>query len=213
MFKNWRIALATALFLTTSAFRTAEIPNHTKVADGPLSATERQYAVDLLEKTKADFLASVTGLSATQLNWKADSSRWSIGQCIEHITLAEIGIFRIQQGSMTALADAAKRAEVKLTDAQVVQFLTNRTGKAQAPDVIKPTGRFPSPDAALQAYGQQRDKIITYIKTTPDDLRLHYWKHFIGTVDAYQTILLLAAHNERHRLQIEEVKASAGFPK
>ena len=213
MSKYWLIAvLAMALLVTTSAFRTADTP-HPIMADGPLPATERQYAVDLLQKTRTDFLASVQGLSATQMAWKADSSRWSIAQCIEHITLAEIGTFQIQQGSMKAPADAAKRAEVKLTDAQVVQFLTNRTGKAQAPDVIKPTGRFPSPDAALQAYGQQRDKTIAYIQTTPDDLRPHYWKHFIGTVDAYQTILLLAAHNERHRLQIEEVKANAGFPK
>ena len=67
------------------------------MADGPLPATERQYAVDLLQKTRTDFLASVQGLSATQMAWKADSSRWSIAQCIEHITLAEIGIFRFSK--------------------------------------------------------------------------------------------------------------------
>jgi uncharacterized damage-inducible protein DinB len=182
-------------------------------AQQALSEAERTAAVDLLQRTKADLLASVKGLSASQLAWKTDSTRWSIAQCIEHITLAEIGIFQLQQGAMKAPADPARRAEVKLTDQQVVQFLTNRSRKAEAPAVIRPTGRFPSPDAALQAFGQQRNKTIAYVQTTPDDLRTHYWQHFIGLVDAYQTILLLAAHGERHRLQIEEVKASAGFPK
>jgi hypothetical protein len=182
-------------------------------AQQSLTEGERQFAIDLLQRTRTDLLASVKSLSPAQLTWKADSTRWSIAQCIEHIALAEIGIFQQQQGSLKAPADPARRADVKLTDRQVVQFLTNRSGKAESPAIIRPTGRFPGPAAALRAYGQQRDKTIDYVRTTPDELRVHYWQHFIGLVDAYQTILLLAAHSERHRLQIEEVKASAGFPK
>lgn len=181
-------------------------------AQSSLTEGERTAAISLLQRTRADLLTSVAGLTPAQLTWKADSSRWSIAQCVEHITLAEIGIFMQQQGAMQAPADPARRAEVKLTDEQVVQYLTNRKGKAEAPAIIRPTGRFPTVEAALQAFGQQRDKTIAYVQTTPDDLRTHYWKHFIGLVDAYQTILLLAAHSERHRLQIEEVKATLAFP-
>jgi hypothetical protein len=32
-------------------------------------------------------------------------------------------------------------------------------------------------------------------------------------IDAYQWLLFLCAHTERHLAQIREVKASAGFPK
>lgn len=178
-----------------------------------ITEAERQYAVTLLQQTKADLLATVAGLSPAQLAYKSDSTRWSISQCVEHITLAEIGIFQLQQGAMKAPADPAKRAEITVTDQQVVQILTNRRGKAQAPDIIRPTGRFPTLDAALQTYSQQRDKAITYLKTTTDDLRTHYWNHpATGTIDAYQTLLLMAAHNERHRLQIQEVKDAPGFP-
>ena len=33
------------------------------------------------------------------------------------------------------------------------------------------------------------------------------------TMDAYQAMLMLSAHSERHTAQINEVKAAAGYPK
>ena len=35
----------------------------------------------------------------------------------------------------------------------------------------------------------------------------------LKTIDAYQWLLLLAAHSARHTAQIEEVKADPNFPK
>jgi len=50
-------------------------------------------------------------------------------------------------------------------------------------------------------------------KKTQDDLRGHSIEHpLLNQLDAYQWILLIAAHSERHTAQIEEVKASPGFP-
>ncbi len=185
-----------------------------QVPPGTLSPEERAAAVALLTQTRADIMQSVRGLSAAQLAYRTAPERWSIAECLEHIALAEAGIFQMQQGAMQAPADPARRAEIKVTDAQVVQILTNRRGKAQSPEILKPTGRFPSSEAALQFFSAQRDKTLAYVRAVPDDLRVHYWQHpATGPIDAYQTLLLLAAHSERHRLQIEEVKASAGFPR
>ena len=63
------------------------------------------------------------------------------------------------------------------------------------------------------AFKKQRLKTIEYIKTTNDDLRNHFWKHRLtGTIDLYQTILLMSAHLERHLAQIEQIKKTAAFP-
>ncbi|WP_310394649.1 DinB family protein [Hymenobacter sp.] len=181
---------------------------------GALSAEERAAAVALLTQTRADILQSVRGLSAAQLAYRTAPARWSIAECLEHIALAETGIFQMQQTAMQAPADPARRADIKVTDTQVVQRLTNRRGTAQSPEILKPTGRFPTSEAALEFFGAERDKTLAYVRTVSDDLRVHYWQHpATGPIDAYQTLLLLAAHSERHRLQIEEVKASPGFPK
>ena len=55
---------------------------------------------------------------------------------------------------------------------------------------------------------------MDYVHTTNDDLRDHFGPHpMLGTLDAYQWILLISAHSERHTKQIEEVKADPNFPR
>ena len=49
-----------------------------------------------------------------------------------------------------------------------------------------------------------------YIKTTKDDLRAHFVPR--QGCDAYQWALLISTHEQRHILQIREVKADKRFP-
>jgi hypothetical protein len=66
----------------------------------------------------------------------------------------------------------------------------------------------------IDQFKQHRDRTIAYIASTPDELRNHILKHPVfGDLDAYQWLLFLAAHCERHILQLNEVKADANFPK
>ena len=45
-------------------------------------------------------------------------------------------------------------------------------------------------------------------------MRSHFRDHpALKTIDAYQMMLLLSAHSERHTLQINEVKADPSYPK
>jgi len=56
--------------------------------------------------------------------------------------------------------------------------------------------------------------MIEFVKTTDQDLRNHFVKHLaFGTIDSYQWILIVAAHCERHTLQIREIMASGSFPR
>jgi hypothetical protein len=55
--------------------------------------------------------------------------------------------------------------------------------------------------------------MATYVKTTTDDLHGHAGPHPVfKMLDGYQWVLLLSGHSARHTAQIEEVKASAGYP-
>ena len=183
-------------------------------AQSTLTTEQRKFAFDYLIQTKQDFLKSIDGLTSAQLSFKADSTRWSILECAEHIALAEQGIFMIMQGQLKSPSDSTKRKEIKVSEKEIIGRLTNRTFKVQAPEIIKPTGKFPNVEAIKQAFSKQRDNCMNYVNTSNDDLHYHYWKHpATGTIDLYQTIILLAAHCKRHTLQIEEVKAQANFPK
>ena len=179
-----------------------------------LTEPERQYAVTQLEASRQKLLATIEGLSEAQLNFKPAPDKWSIAEVIEHIGLAEKGIGQIVQQTLKAPADSAKRKEITVTDEQVRQRLTNRSGKAQSPEIIKPTRRFKDIKLAIGFFTNARNKNIEFIQSTQEDLRDRFWQHpATGVIDLYQAILLISAHCERHTAQIEEVKAGSNFPK
>jgi hypothetical protein len=95
----------------------------------------------------------------------------------------------------------------------VLKAIPDRTVKAQAPEPLKPTNRFGSPRASLKHFIDSRKKTIAFAKSTPD-LRAHAIDSPLGKkLDAYEWILFIAAHSERHTKQILEVKADPNFPK
>lgn len=183
-------------------------------AKNGITPEEKKFALDYFQKTKDRFLNDVKGLSAAQLNFKADTSRWSIAECIEHIALAENLIWGWSQSMLKQPAAPEKRSEVKFTNEKLIAATTDRSSKFKAPEMLQPAGKFPSTADALKAYTSRRDSTMMYISTTSDDLKNHFMVHPVfGTLDIYQGLLLIAAHSERHTLQIEEVKANANFPK
>lgn len=184
-------------------------------ASDPTAVTDEQrtYAIDALSSTRHSLRQSVTDLSDAQINFKPDADRWSIAECVEHIALVESGIFGGIQKGMSYPANPEKRADVQHEDVFVIKAVRSRTVTLPAPDPFVPTGRYGSLAGSLRAFEEQRQVAIDYVTTVTDDLRTHYFRHIaLGWLDCYQAILLLAAHSERHRKQIEEVKASPGFP-
>jgi hypothetical protein len=156
----------------------------------------------------------VKGLTAAQLNFKADTSRWSVAQCVEHIALAEAALTMAYQQTLKSPADPSKRDSIKYTDQQIIHFLTDRSRKFQAPEMLRPVGTFSSFQASLDSFVARRNRNIEFIKTTQDDLRDHCSTFpGVGTVDDYQVVLFMVAHSKRHTKQLEEVKNSPGFPK
>jgi hypothetical protein len=88
----------------------------------------------------------------------------------------------------------------------VILAVTNRDRRFQAAEIVRPTRGFPTPAAALEAFGQDRDRTMAYVGETRDDLRAHLADHpVLGEIDAYQWLLFLGAHTERHAAQIREV--------
>jgi hypothetical protein len=196
------------LFLTTiSSF--ALIP-----FDKTLTKQERDFAVQYMTEGRDSLLMDVKGLTPAQLNWKADTSRWSVAQCVEHIALAEGMLMGVVQMNLAPAADPSKRDSLKYTDQQIMTFLLNRTQKFKAPEMLKPEGKLGSYQATLDSFVVRRNRNIEFVKTTQADFRNHYWVNpGFGWIDDYQALLFMVAHSKRHTKQLEEVLASAGFPK
>ena len=198
-------------FLFTLVILVAGFRNPT--ADS-LSPAERKFAIDYFKETKTRLLNDVKGLSTAQLNFKATDSSWSVAQCVEHIALAETLIWQWMQATLQQPATPDKKSEEKFTTQSLIAAVTDRSHKFKAPEMLQPVGKFPSTDAALQAFVSRRDSTIAYLASTQDDLKDHFTAHpAFGTIDLYQGIILIAGHSARHTLQLEEVKANPNFPK
>jgi hypothetical protein len=180
-----------------------------------LTAEEREAALKHLQTTHDAFLQSISGLSEKQWKFKPAPDRWSVAEVAEHITVSESGILgMVQKQVMASPAAPEKRAEVKGKDATILTAVADRSHKAQAPEFLKPTNRWASREELTKAFEQERKGTMDYVKTTSDDLRDHFGPHPVfGALDAYQWILLISAHSERHTKQIAEVKADPNFPK
>lgn len=204
------VALCFVLTLALASFAQTPAP-----APATLSLEERELALKHLQVTHDAFLKSISGLSEKQWKFKPAPDRWSVAEVAEHIAVSESTIFgMVQSKIMTSPAEPEKRAEVKGKDETVLTMVPDRSHKAQAPEFLKPTNRWATREELIKAFEESRKATMEYVKTTNDDLRDHFGPHpLLGPLDAYQWILLISAHSERHTKQIEEVKADQNFPK
>jgi uncharacterized damage-inducible protein DinB len=182
--------------------------------DNSISKKERKSAVTLLKDTESGVFASVNGLSEAQLKFKPAPDKWSVEECLKHIAISEKLIRGMMDGSLKQAANPEKRAEIKMTDDQIIKNLEDRSTKIKTIDPMKPENTpFKSAAEALESFKKDRDQLIDFVKHTPDDLRDHVMALPIGTYDCYQLILLIGSHSNRHTQQIDEVKADPNFPK
>jgi uncharacterized damage-inducible protein DinB len=179
-----------------------------------LTAEEREFLLQQFQSSRDNFLKSISGLSQKQWTFKPGPDRWSIAEVSEHITVSETTIFGLIQRSLESPAAPGKRAQVKGKDELILARVPDRSHKAQAPEILRPTGRWATEADLTKAFEDARKANMDFIRTTNDDLRDHFFDHpAFGTLDGYQWLLLITTHSARHTAQIEEVKADPNFPK
>ena len=176
----------------------------------PISRQDRDKLVDHLNQTRDAFIQSVTGLSQQQLQFRPSAESWTVAECAEHIVISEDIMYnRFQEVYMESPPTPGRKSETP--DEKVLEYGTDRTKQKQkAPDAYRPTGRWPKLSDLLDHFRASRDRTLNIALTTQEDLRGRYSEKI--QLDAVQYLLILSAHTQRHTLQIEEIKASPGFP-
>jgi hypothetical protein len=177
-----------------------------------LTQADREKAEQYLQQTRDGVVEATKGLSEAQMKFKSAPDRWSVAETLEHITLAEdFLLLNDKDKIMKASAGATDRDAAKI-DAMVVAMVPDRTQKRQAPGPLVPRGRWTSAET-LDHFLKSRAQTIAFLESTPD-LRAHVADSPLGKpMDAYEWLLFIAAHSQRHTKQILEVKADPNFPK
>jgi hypothetical protein len=184
------------------------------LAGDTISKKERKDATDLLRNTHSAFLKSLEGLNEGQLNYKTSDSSWSVDGNVKHLAAVEQTILGMVEDALKQPANPDKRADIKVSDEQMIKNYENRTNKVKTLSSLEPQNiSFASTSEALASLKHNREKAISFINTTKEDLRNHVIAYPFGSYDCYQSILILGSHMNRHTQQIEEVKSQTGFPK
>ncbi len=181
--------------------------------DDSISKKEKKFATKFLKQSKDGVHDAIKGLSEAQLKFKPAAESWSVEECLKHIAITEQALWGMADANLKQAATPDKRTEVKMTDEDVIKKIEDRTTKVKTFDPMKPENTpYKSAAEAVESFNQNRDKLIAYVKSTNDDLRNHVLAMPFGSLDGYQFILFISAHTNRHVQQINEVKASPGFP-
>jgi uncharacterized damage-inducible protein DinB len=177
-----------------------------------MTPAERESLLKNLTQSHQRFLRLSQSLSRDQLHYRPAPDRWTVAECLEHITIVEKRVFDRIEKTLQAGPDPSKRSVLEGQDDALVAGAVGRLTRLQAPDVLVPTGRCPD-DQLLNEFESARQRTREFATTTQADLRQHFFAHPVfGDLDLYQWLLLTSAHCDRHCAQSEEVLATPGCP-
>lgn len=177
-------------------------------AAAPLSELERQRLVAHMQMTESWLADEVAGLSEEQLRFHPARGAWSILEVVEHLVISEPIYW---QDFQRAMKTPPSRFKSNAGDDDILWYGIDRTRREKAIPSEDVKGQLQDLSAGLKALRELRAEMLRYVRSTSDDLRSRIVPR--QGCDAYQWLLLITSHCQRHILQIREIKSNPGFPK
>jgi hypothetical protein len=178
------------------------------MSGAPMTKMEREHVIVHMQMTESWLIDEVSNLSPAQLNYRTAPGRWTIVEVLEHLDISEPIYWQELQA---ALKQPPKKLEKTLTDEDVLWYGIDRVHHDKTEPSKEPKGQVTDVNQGLEAFKKLHAAMLEYARTTDDDLRGHAMPEW-GT-DAYQCLLGISTHVQRHILQIREIKADPGYPK
>jgi uncharacterized damage-inducible protein DinB len=176
------------------------------LAAEPISPIERQRLTSHLDMTQRWLVDEVSTLSPAQLNFRPAAGAWTILEVLDHLVVVAPIYWQDLQNALKTPGGQTSPS----TDADILWYGIDRTHREQAIPTEVPKG-LRDLRRGLEEYRKLRARLREYINTTNDDLRGHIVAR--QRCDAYQWALLISTHEQRHVLQIRDVKADPNFPR
>lgn len=177
-----------------------------------MTEAERTEVIELLLKSEQEMLQTIDGLTDQQWTFKPAPERWSVGEVVEHIVLADALLFDTAVKALDGRLDEGWNATLAKTDI-LRKALPNRSRRVDAPAAIKPQQAM-TRGALVSRFKEQRAKALAFARETDQPLKAHTAPNpFFGSLNAHQWLLYIPLHHVRHNEQIAEVKASSGYPR
>ncbi len=176
-------------------------------------------------RTELDAIAADAGtafgrLDARQINWKADASRWSVAQCLEHLLTANRQMVEMADQALDATRGRTLWQRLPIWPGLLGRMLVrtqspNATRRFKAPGKAQPAASALDTAIVGRFVDQQRELIAKLDASATRDLAgVVMASPFLGVV-TYSVLdgwRLIVAHERRHVQQAKQVMATPGFP-
>jgi hypothetical protein len=169
-----------------------------------MAPAERTEIVENLERSRQEFMAAVAGVTEAQAQARPDPERWSVLDCVEHVTTVEerfLGWLETAKKLEEPRIDKEKEAGLRVR-------IPDRSARAQSPEAALPTGRFATLEQALEQFNLRRTRSIEFAQDRCDDLYCLASEHpRFGPMNGVEFLIIIAGHSRRHAAQILEARA------
>lgn len=166
----------------------------------------------LLARHRADVIAAARAIPADAWSERVTADAWSPAEIMDHLRIVEHGTLRLLEKVIPearAFGHPAEAETSSVVDAAFVAARLDRTTRIVAPARAMPT-RAPDLETAIAALDAERTQLLAAMRAG-DGLALGSieWPHpAIGTLNLYQWLVFLAAHEARHAAQLREIAAA-----
>src|SRR5579864_5942973 len=135
---------------------------------------EREAVLKNLTDSSEQLHRMGAGLSGEQWHYRAEPGRWSVAECVEHITFVEGRVLGLIESTLKSGPDTSKSAAMK--DDALVADVAGRVTRFQAPEFLEPTGRWPH-EQLLKEFDLVRQRTHDFAANTTVDLRQRFFPH------------------------------------
>src|SRR5512132_1377103 len=166
-----------------------------------------------LQDVRAEVLAEVEPLSQRQADWKPGEAHWSVGEIVDHLTLAEVATGKLTT-KLTKEAAAGGAPAVfphDLTEFPALPIPASTS--ADAPERVWPAHGKALPELVQTMTATRERTRQSFDRLGACDPRALRFKHFrLGDLDLSQWWRLQADHERVHLGQVRDIKRAPGFP-
>lgn len=172
-----------------------------------ITETERQFALNHLSASRDNFINSIRDLSENLWYRKPGPGEWSTAECAEHILQTELYYFDpLLHKALSEEPKPERRPEVDGKDGIAISIMEERAFKVKGAPWEEIPDKKIDKKALMADFLAKRNAIIDFLKTSDAEFRVHFIDApGMGLLDAYQFILYISAHTNRHTGQIQDI--------
>lgn len=158
--------------------------------------------VAMFESSRAILTAALQEAGESRAGNRRGGEGWSVLQCAEHLAIVEDRFYERFQAAPTEGAPPDDPSK----EAALASRIRDRVIRADAPEIVQPSGKFATLAEALAHFNASRDRMIAYVNATGEKLYSLAVDHpRLGKMNAAEMMVVLSGHTERHSEQIREI--------